>query len=711
MKQSLIFIKKIIQVLSNISLILMLFFTSVSLAGNWDKNDNESQIDTLSEIQNIAEEAYLYAFPMLVGYKVLYEFNVDKESSQYKAPINMLSSEARVFTYKDTIAAAVNSDTPYSFAQLDLRTEPMIIYLPEMEKSRYYDVQLTDMYSQNYGYMGSRTTGNGAGYYMVTGPDWKGEKPKGIKKVFQCETQFSMTIFRTQLFGPDDMKNVEKIQNGYSIQPLSSFLNKEAPTSAPKVDWLAFKPEGFTTDFIQYLNFILQFCPATGTAAVEKDMRANFAKIGIGPGLSFNPKNFTPKEIGAIGEGIKSAYKKINHQAENIGKVTNGWQIGAAQGDRAFFDGNWVLRAAAAKNGIYGNNPDEATYPIGKIDVNLVPLDASKHNYTITFPAGQLPPVNAFWSITMYNSRLFLINNPLNRYLINSPMLSDLKKNADGSLSIFMQYESPGKDKESNWLPTPNGPFVAVMRLYWPREEAPSILPIGEGTWAPPGIVSVYNLNAEKVKHVGDKSFEGVIRTDERYGGDPLFHGPRGYGYWNYLEYPMPIQNPNLWPDMNSTYFLAKLKLPAGSSLTLDGVFPQVRYMKFALYKEEHGTFVSIGQDLAGFEIEPNKGSTNPYIPGNKRQGAERNFKITLKALDPPTDASKKELNTLYTGKEGGVLEMVLRIYLPDQGIDGAGWGYSSRPEKFGSLPVYTGELADGTKLSSEEVVKQFAFI
>jgi hypothetical protein len=169
----------------------------------------------------------------------------------------------------------------------------------------------------------------------------------------------------------------------------------------------------------------------------------------------------------------------------------NGWKIGSWFGDSAFYDGNWLKRAAGAKGGIYGNDSIEATYPLTRVDGDGKPLDGSEHNYTLTFAKDQLPPVNAFWSVTMYDGKTqLLIENPINRYLINSPMLPSLKKNEDGSLTLYIQNKSPGADKESNWLPAPDGPIYMVMRLYWPKTEAPSILPAGEGSWQPPAIIA-----------------------------------------------------------------------------------------------------------------------------------------------------------------------------------------------------------------------------
>src|SRR5262245_23145731 len=343
------------------------------------------------------------------------------------------------------------------------------------------------------------------------------------------------------------------------------------------------------------------------------------------------------------------------------------------------------------------------------VDSDGQKVDTSMNRYTLTFPAGQLPPANAFWSITMYDGRTqLLIDNPINRYLINSPMLPELKKNADGSLTVYVQKDSPGKDRESNWLPAPDGPMFIVMRLYWPKTEPPSVYPLGKATWKPPALVPVRDLNALDVKRFGDKSLENFIRTDERYGHDGLFQGPRGWGYWNYLEYPKPIQNPNLWPDTQSTYFIGRMALPAGATLTLNFTYPRARYFQFALYRWERNTFVA-ADAIAGPEIEPDPGSTNPFRVGAKRLAEPRNFTLKILADVAPPNRKQRALNTVYAGKGGGEIEGLIRIYLSDQGSDGAGWGPADASWSGRGLPAYTAALGDGTKLSAAEVVKRFA--
>jgi hypothetical protein len=436
--------------------------------------------------KDVYQEAYVYGFPMLMNYGIMYAYFVDKKSGQYKAPFNQLYNEARVYTPKDTAVVTPNSDTPYSFVGMDLRAEPLVLTVPKIEKSRYYVIQLIDMYTFNYGYLGSRSTGNDAGSYMVAGPNWKGVTPPGIKKVIHCETQFSLAGYRTQLFGPDDMPNVVKVQSGYKVQTLSQFLKQSAPKAAPAIDFPPFSKDGMKMQFPKFLNFVLQFCPPVEE---EKALRARFATVGIAAAKPFDMDKLSDADKSAEALGVKDGYGSIVKRKDNIGKNINGWMVGSILGGRAFFHGNWLNRAAGAMAGIYGNSAVEAVYPLAKNDATGQPLDGSKHNYTLTFKPGQYPPVNAFWSVTMYDGKTqLLIENPINRYLINSPMLPGMKKNADGSVTICIQKDAPTADKKSNWLPAPNGPIYMVMRLYWPKEKPPSILPAGSGTWQPPAI-------------------------------------------------------------------------------------------------------------------------------------------------------------------------------------------------------------------------------
>ncbi|MCK1410214.1 DUF1254 domain-containing protein [Bradyrhizobium sp. 76] len=441
----------------------------------------------IREAKAIAEEGFIYGLPIVMNYAVMYEFAVDAKGSQFKAPFNQIKNLTHVATYKDTAVVTPNSDTPYSILWFDLRAEPIVVSVPAVEKSRYYTVQLIDGNTFNYGYIGSRATGSGAGDYMVVGPGWQGTSPPGIKKVFQSSTQFSFAAIRTQLFNPADMPNVEKVQGGYKAQSLSAYLKQPAPPAAPVIDFPKADAELVKKNFFEYLDFALQFAPA---GPEERDIREKLTRIGVGAGKTFEFRDLPLTHKLEVGLGMKDGEEKVEKYLASGSKNINGWKVGSLFGDRLFYSGDWLKRAAAAKGGIYGNDAVEAVYPMTKTLANGEVLDASKHNYAVTFPEGQYPPVEAFWSVTMYDGKSqLLIENPINRYLINSPMLSGLKKNPDGSLTLHIQKDSPGADKESNWLPAPNGEMYLVMRLYWPKTSAPSVLPAGEGSWQPPAIV------------------------------------------------------------------------------------------------------------------------------------------------------------------------------------------------------------------------------
>jgi hypothetical protein len=470
----------------------MVRFACFALAANMLASTPALAQDKLAkdEAKSIAEEAFVYGLPMVMNYGVVNEYFIDKSSKEYKGPFNQIHNMARVYTPKDTAVVTPNSDTPYSFFCADLRAEPVVVSVPQIEKSRYYSVQLVDMYTFNYGYIGSRATGNGAGTFLIAGPGWKGETPAGIKQTFRCETDFTLAIIRTQLFDPADIENVKKVQAGYKLETLSAYLKKPAPAAAPAIDWPKIDKKSAAADPLAYLSFLLPICPATGAAEVEKPLRARFARIGIGAGKPFAIAKLSPEEKTELVAGMKVGFAKIKKQTADLGKDVNGWRVFTPGlgifGDRAEYKGNWTLRAAAAMAGIYGNSPAEALYPLLSKDSDGNRPDCSKQNYTLTFPAGQLPPAHAFWSVTMYDGKTqLLIENPINRYLINSPMLPNLKKNADGSLTLYLQKDSPGKDKESNWLPAPNGPIYVAMRLYWPKAEAL------DGTWKPPAVTRV----------------------------------------------------------------------------------------------------------------------------------------------------------------------------------------------------------------------------
>jgi hypothetical protein len=432
------------------------------------------------EARALAKEAYIWGFPLVDSYRIQYSYFVDKAGPEYKAPWNTIFNNARVYTPDDKAIQTPNSDTPYSYVGADLRAEPIVLTVPEVEKGRYYSLQFIDMYTFNFAYVGSRATGNEAGSFLLAGPSWKGETPAGIKAVIRSETEFDFVLYRTQLLGPDDIGNVKKIQAGYKVEPLSAFLGQPAPAAPPAIDF--FKPlsadqEKTSPEFFNELNFILQFCP---THPSETELRARFAKLGIEAGKTFDPGALPGDVRKAVEAGMADAWTTFKEYKEteiDTGKSSSSDSFGT----REFLHGNYLDRMSGAVLGIYGNSKDEAIYPVYFVDADHKPMDGA-NRYTLRFAAGQLPPVNAFWSLTLYELPASLLSaNSLNRYLINSPMLPKLEKDADGGLTLYVQHESPGADKEANWLPAPSGPFFLAMRLYWPKDEALN------GTWkAPP---------------------------------------------------------------------------------------------------------------------------------------------------------------------------------------------------------------------------------
>ncbi|WP_369798472.1 DUF1254 domain-containing protein [Mycobacterium sp. URHB0044] len=441
-------------------------------------SDDDGEV-SMEQVRAIAKQAYVYGFPMVDNYRIQYSYFVDKQGANYKGAWNQIHNLGRVATPADTAIQTPNSDTPYSFIGADLRAEPLVLTIPRIEADRYFSVQFIDAYTYNFAYVGSRTTGNGGGKYLLAGPSWHGEKPAGITEVIQSNTEFAFVAYRTQLFSPDDLDNVKKVQAGYQVQPLSAFLNRPLPATPPTIDFV--KPltpdeEKTSPQFFDILNFTLRYAP---TLPMDEDLRARFATIGIGPDGSFDADTLTSEMRTAIEGGMADAWAEFDTLQKdkiNTGKVTTADLFGSPEeiGD------NYLYRMAGAVLGIYGNTAQEAIYPFLPNDSTRATLNGA-NNYTFRFPPGQLPPVNAFWSLTMYKlPESLLVANPIDRYLINSPMLPDLKADADGGYTLYVQSESPGLEKESNWLPAPDGPFQLLLRLYWPKEEAL------DGNWQAP---------------------------------------------------------------------------------------------------------------------------------------------------------------------------------------------------------------------------------
>jgi hypothetical protein len=516
-----------------------------------------AQTLTVNEARAIAKEAYIYGFPLVDSYRVQYSYFVDHSSPEFKVPWNTLSNTSRVYTPDDKAIQTPNSDTPYSFLGADLRAEPLVLTVPVIDKERYYSLQFIDMYTFNFAYVGSRATGNDGGSYLLAGPNWKGATPSGIKSVIRAETEFAFVLYRTQLFDPSDIDNVQKIQAGYKVQTLSQFLGQPAPKASSTIDFM--KPldppaERNSPEFFNVLNFVLGFCPPN---PAETEVMARFAKLGIGPAGTFDSKTLTPEMRKAVADGMNDAWATFKEFKET--QLDTGNRTSAdAFGTRQFMDGRYLDRMSGAVLGIYGNSKAEAIYPAYFVDDAKKPLNGG-NNYQLRFGPGQLPPVNAFWSLTLYELPSSLLSaNPLNRYLINSPMLPSLNRDPDGGVTLYVQHASPGTGKEANWLPSPSGPFFTVMRLYWPRPEALN------GKWKAPSLVQVTAVETPTLSGPVPVTPDNFPRAEsDLYFGNIVNDG--GFGQFTHRREPAAIDNQTIIRlNRDTLYSAAVFDLDAG---------------------------------------------------------------------------------------------------------------------------------------------------
>lgn len=432
----------------------------------------------LAEARAIAKDATVYGHPMVENYKTLYAYSVDKAAKEYKAPFNQVKSEARVFGPEDKAIVTPNSDTPYSFLWADLRAEPLVLNVPVMEKARYYSLQFIDLYTYNFDYVGTRGRGNVGGKFLLAGPKWRGTLPPGIDGVVRAETELVFVIYRTQLLNSGDLENVKKIQSGYTVEPYSKFEGKPPAPAAPAINFPPYsEAKAKSLGFFEHLDFLLQFAP---TLNDDVKIRAALQKIGVGTGKPFNAAALPADLRRALEAGMAEGHKAIAARAASEKTTANLF------GTRIAMKGDYLLRAVGAKLGIHGNSKEEAFYFNFTTDADGAPLDGAKNRYTMKFKKDELPPVNAFWSVTMYDGKTqLLVANPANRYLINSPMVNAMKRDDDGGYTIYIQKDSPGGGLETNWLPAPNGPIFVVLRAYAPKP------PVVNGQWKAPAPAKV----------------------------------------------------------------------------------------------------------------------------------------------------------------------------------------------------------------------------
>lgn len=418
---------------------------------------------TAAEAKAIAGEAWAYALAPVILYETMYTQVIDTTSPSYVGGYDRFRHYDRLFTSSDTDIRTPNNDTPYSWAWLDLRAEPIVLSLPAVP-DRYYVNQWVDLYTHNFAYTGTRATGTAAGTYLFAGPKWTGEVPAGVDGMFRAETEIVMTLTRTGVDGAADIPAMKAVQAGFRLTPLSAFAGTPAPPPAPAVDWPVWdKASAEGLGFITYLNALLRFMPVM---ASEAAMMARFARIGIGAGLNSDPAALAPDIREAMASGIREAAEVFQARAAT---ETDSMKL---FGTREQLGADYIYnRNVGAALGVLGNTKEEAIYASQQTQADGTALDGLD-KWSLRFAPGRWPPVDFFWSITMYAlPDRGLVPNAINRYSLGD-RTPGLKADADGGLTIWFQHDSPGPERESNWLPTPAGPFYFVARLYGPKAEA-----------------------------------------------------------------------------------------------------------------------------------------------------------------------------------------------------------------------------------------------
>lgn len=440
--------------------------------------------DDRRELVEAARDAYVLFFPMLMGYRYLFGGFLVPQLPSHRAPLNTLGGKPRTLDHTFREVITPNADTPYSMAALDLRAEPMVLSVPAVT-DRFYHFQLEDLWGQNVHYVGVRATGTGPGTYLIAGPGWEGDAPADVDAVLRFETDVVFIIGRTQLLGADDVETLGAIMAAYDLRPLSTHTGGPAPIQEPFA-WPVWNDEASRDErFIGYANALLPLCRPFHDEDVPHLER--FARIGIGAGQPFDTEALDEGTRSAIRAGVAEARAAIEARVGALGRKANGWGMTEVFGDRAWYGGDYLLRAAGAMIGWGGNDVSEALYPLAREDADGEPLRGDRR-YRIRMTS--LPPAKAFWSVTMYDTSYdgvagYLVENPIDRYLVNSTT-QGLVRAEDGSLTIHVQHDEPTTPEgRANWLPAPDGPFYLAMRLYLPE---PAAL---DGTWAPPPIERV----------------------------------------------------------------------------------------------------------------------------------------------------------------------------------------------------------------------------
>lgn len=440
---------------------------------------------TADEAREIGVEAYIYGYPLVTIEMTRRVMTNEATIVGTHGPMGRFVNlkEYPTAAFKDVTAP--NADTLYSSAWIDVGDEPYVLSMPD-EKDRYFLMPMLSAWTDVFAVPGTRTTGTKAQTYAITGPGWKGNLPDGVKEL-NSPTDIVWIIGRTYCSGtPEDYDAVHAIQAKYSLVPLSSYGKPYTPPKGqvdPNIDMKTpVREQVNRLEMAAYFKLLASLMKDNPPAKADAPMVEKMAKIGIVPGQEFDITRMDPAIRRALQDVPKIAQEKIMGHFTDAGTDKNGWVYTTEAGS---YGTNYLQRALVTAIGLGANLPQDAVYPTSQMDGDGKPYDGA-NKYIMHFPKGQTPPVKGFWSLTMYNGEYFFVDNPLNRYTL-SPR-NDLKFNEDGSLDLYIQKDSPGKEHESNWLPAPSGKFILMLRLYWPEENDPSIV---NGTWTPPAVRQV----------------------------------------------------------------------------------------------------------------------------------------------------------------------------------------------------------------------------
>lgn len=436
-----------------------------------------------SEAAQIATDAYVFGYPLITTYMTRQVMTNVARPEGIRAPINQFANVREYPSAAFTGITAPNADTLYSEGWLDLGPEPIVVSWPDMGE-RYYLFPMLDAWTNVIAAPGTRTTGGRAQAYVITGPRYTGPVPAGLPRI-SSPTDLLWVHGRTYCTGtPEDYKRVHALQDQYRLVPLSAWGKDNFKPPVRKVD-AAVDMKTAVRDQVErlspadYFALLAKLMVNNGPVAADAPAMARFARIGLVPGQPMDVANLSAAVQRGVNGAREAGIKRIMAQERGGGlSLENGWVVMLKTG---VYGTDYVQRAFVTAVGLGANLPQDAVYPFTQNDAQGAKLDG-KNRYVVRFAPGAFPPARGFWSLTMYNDKWFFVANPLNRYTLSQR--NALKRNADGSTDLYLQADNPGRDRESNWLPTPKAEFILMFRLYMPKE-APAFS-ILDGTWKPP---------------------------------------------------------------------------------------------------------------------------------------------------------------------------------------------------------------------------------